>query len=210
MKRPKPGRRHILLLYRRMMDRLWGPTLALGILMLILWFWSDFFFPELPFIYVLALLIGAVIVLAFSVFAFLARKMGYVQAYPDHLRIVTPFLLLKISYRRLINSYPSEFFRLFPPTKTHWAEHRFLEPFYERTALVVEVSQYPIKPSLLRLFLLPQMFLPQSRALVLVVQDWMALSTEIDSALGSWKQSQSINQKIQKGGYGIMGTHRKR
>jgi len=179
-----------------MMDRLWGSTLALGILMLVLWFWSDFFFPGLPYLYVLVLLIGAVTVLAFTAFAILARNMGYVQAYPDHLRVVTPFLLLKISYRRVINSHPNEFFRLFPPSQARWAEHRFLEPFYAQTAVLVEINQYPINPRLLGLFLLPQMFSPQSKALVFVVQDWMALSTEIDSALSTWKQAQSISQKV--------------
>ena len=203
MKRYKPGRRHILLMYMRWMDRLWGSTLVLGILMLALWFWSDFFFPGLPLVFVLVLLGGAVFVLAFSIFAILARKMAYVQVYPDHLRVVTPFLRLKASYRRLRTTHPSEFFRLYPPSKAHWALHHFLEPFYERTALVVEFYQYPMDPRFLKLFLMPQMFSPQTNALIFIVQDWMGLSTEIDSALSQFRQTQSASQKPPQSGYGM-------
>ena len=193
-------------MYRRMMDRLWGPTLTLGLLMLALWIWSDFFFPSLPTIYVVMLLAGAVFTLAFSVFAILARTMAYVQPFPDHLRVVTPFLRLKISYRRLRSTHPTEFFRLFPASKASWAEHRYMEPFYDRTAVVVEFTQFPVNPRFLRMFLLPQMFSPQATALVFVVQDWMGLSTEIDSLISTWKQNQSISQKPKPGGYGIMGS----
>ena len=203
MKRKKPGRKHILLLYRRMMDRLWGTTLVLGVLMLALWYWSDFFFPSLPYVLVMVLLIGAVFVLAFTLFAILARKMAYVQAYPDHLRIATPFLRLKASYRRLRSVHPTDFFRLFPPSKARWAEHRFLEPFYDKTALVLEFTQYPLDPRILRLFLPPQMFSPQTVALVFVVKDWMGLSTEIDSAVGEFRQAQSTSQKPPQVGYGM-------
>ncbi len=203
MKRHKTNRRHILLMYKRMMDRLWGSTLALGILMLVLWFWSDFFFPSLPILYTLILLGGAIFVLAFTVFAFLARKMAYVQVYPDHLRVVTPFLRLKASYRRLRATHPSEFFRLFSPPKSDWALDHFLEPFYKQTALVVEFNQYPMDPRFLRLFLLPQMFSPQTNGLVFLVQDWMGLSTEIDSALSTFRQAQSESLRPRPGGFGL-------
>ena len=76
---------------------------------------------------------------------------------------------------------------MFPPSEATWTERALLEPFYSKTAVVVELFNYPISPAILRLFLPPQMFHPQKIGLVFVVADWMALSTEIDSLFGDWQ-----------------------
>jgi hypothetical protein len=65
-----------------------------------------------------------------------------------------------------------------------------LDPFYGRTAVVVELSDYPMNPRIMRFFLAPQMFSPRSKGLVFLVPDWMAFSTELDSFWGAWLQSQ--------------------
>jgi hypothetical protein len=180
-----------LLLYRRMMDRIWKPVLALvvvcGLILGISWLTGLALVPveSEPW------LLGATLLLALAAAgAYLARTMAYVQARADHLRLVTPFLRLRISYRRIRSVHPSEFHQLFPPQGASWAQRRILEPFYGTTAVVVELISYPFSPRTLRLFLAPQMFSPQSKALVLLVPDWMALSTEIDSLTGYWLQNQ--------------------
>jgi hypothetical protein len=106
----------------------------------------------------------------------------------DHLRVATPFIRLKISFRRIRTTHPLEFHQLFPLSKAGWAERRLLEPFYGKTVLAVGLSEFPIRQSVLRLFLPRVMFSTQTKGLVLLVKDWMALSTELESYMGVWLQ----------------------
>lgn len=185
-----PGKRYPLLIYRRYMDRLWLATFLLGIILGSIWLWRWYGgSPLLENLNDAWLLAGAIFFLAFSLFAFLTRSMAYVQPYPDHLRLVTPFLRLNISYRRIRSAHPAAFQQIFPPRDASWAQRRFLEPFYPKTAVVIDLTSYPMSPFLLHLFLAPQMFSPRSMGFVLVVPDWMELSTELDSHLGVWSQS---------------------
>lgn len=196
MKVRKVGKRHSLLIYKHMMDRLWGATLLLGLILLVVW--GALRIQNIAVIdteYTIWLLAGAVVSLAFGVFAFFARNMAYVQPRRDHLRLVTPFLRLNIAYSRIRSSHPSNFYQLFPPTNVSWATKKFLEPFYGKTVVVVDLMGYPLNPSLLRLFLPAQMFSRQSKGFVLVVPDWMDFSTELESFLGNWLQAQKRGPK---------------
>ena len=188
MKARKSGKRHRLVIYQRAMDRLWAVTLILGLLILAIWWWSGDFFPIFPEPFDSIILAGGTILITLAFLMFLMRTMAYVQAYPDHLRVATPFIRLKVSYRRIRTIHPVEFHKLFPLAKASWADRRILEPFYGKTVLVVELSEFPIRQSVLRLFLPRVMFSTQAKGLVLVVKDWMALSTELDSYQGSWLQ----------------------
>lgn len=185
------AKRYPLLLYRRAMERLWAPTLLLGGIMAALWAWT--FMTNAPLFNTRAepwLFVGAVVSLAFSLFAFLARAVAYVQVYPNFLRVVTPFLNLKVSFQRVHSVYPSDFHKLYPPNEAGWADRRFLEPFYGKTAVVVELTRYPLNRALLRLFLPRQMLLQRPSGFVLLVPDWIAFSTELDSRIGAWQQIQ--------------------
>jgi hypothetical protein len=191
MKSRKIGNRHSLLLYRRIMSRLWAAALVLGLLLLLIWGWGWFYTtPLLEGGENIWLAVAGLVALAFAVFAFFGRGMAYVQPNRDHLRLVTPFLRMNISYRRMRNSHPAEFTQLYPPNVASWAQRNLLSPFYGKTAVVGELTDYPMKPRTMRLFLAPQMFSPRSKGLVLLVADWMAFSTELDSFRGAWLQSQ--------------------
>ncbi len=188
MKTKKSGKRHRLLIYQRMMDRLWAVTLVAGLLVVAIWWWGGSIFLLLPDPYDTILLAGGTILVTLAFLMYMMRGMAYVQANVDHLRVATPFIRLKVSYRRIRTTHPIEFFKLFPPSKAGWGTRHFLEPFYGNTVLVVELSQFPISQSVLRLFLPRVMFSTQAKGLVLVVKDWMALSTEMESFQGVWLQ----------------------
>ena len=198
MKAKKRGKRYPLLIYQRMMDRLWTATFTLGMILLALWTWT--WFSPTRFIYAQEnnwLMVAACVLLAFTAFAFFGRKVAYVQAYGDHLRLVTPFLRTNISYRRIRKAHPAEFQRLFPPDEASWAQDRLLSPFYGKTAIVLELKGYPQRRFLLKFFLAPQMFLPHGEGLVLLVPDWMAFSTEIDSFRGRWVEKRGRGRRRQ-------------
>lgn len=190
MRRRKKGKRYPLLLYQRVMDRLWGATFVLGSMLIAIWGWSWFTGIQL-----LAsqnnvwLFIAGIVLLSFTLFAFFGRKVAYVQAYKDHIRLVTPFLRTNISYRRIRRFYPADFQQLYPPHEASWARRQLLFPLYGKTAVVVELNSYPLHPILLRFFLAPQMFSPKTTGLVFLVPDWMKFSMELDSFRGGWLDS---------------------
>ncbi len=189
MKTRRSGKRHPLLLYRRSMERLWVPTFLLGVVLALIWGWGRFSGTQLLEAQVDTLLFaGTVVALAFSLFAFLARAVAYVQVHANYFRIVTPFLNLKVSFRRIRSVYPTSFHQLFPPGDAGWANRRFLEPFFPMTAVVVELNALPLNRGLLRLFLPDQMLLKKPAGLVFLVQDWIEFSTELDSQIGAWQQ----------------------
>lgn len=182
MKTPKAGTRQPLLFYRRTMDRVWTYTFTLGLFLggvgyfalirptSILGFHSDIW-----------LVLAAALAFLISAFAFFARFLASVQPRDTYLAVTTPFLRLRISYHRILSARPALVQQAFPPQKAAWAQRVYLEPFYGKTVLVLELTGFPINPLLLRLFLPREMFAPQTTGLLLLVPDWMKLSTELDS-----------------------------
>lgn len=192
MKALKPGQRHSLVLYKRAMDRLWKAALPFSLICLAVWW--QITGSEIPLIETqrgIWLLVAGVIAGGIGLFALLVRSMAYVQAHRHHIRLATPFLRLKISYRRVRSVHSASFSQNFPPQETGWARRNFLEPFLGSTVLVVELHSFPLHPGLLRLFLPAHMFSPQTTGLVMLVDDWVALSTEIDTRQGAWRQEKA-------------------
>ena len=186
MTRQKAGNRHILLMYRRSWNRLWKPILLLGILLGFIWWQAGtaqtVFVQNANNLWVLA---GSVICLLVGLFALVARNMSYVQPLARHFRIVTPFMKLNVAYQRVRTIRPVDMVQIFPPDKQSWAKQRFLAPLYRYTGLAIELKGYPLSRIALRLFFPPQFFLPQATGFVLVVSEWMKLSTELDTRIGA-------------------------
>lgn len=196
MKTRKSGARHTLLLYRRAMDRYWRLTLLVGLVLFAISFWTSLGQGTFYTISIDAILqLGGTLALVLTVFIFLARSMAYVRAYPKYVKLVTPFLRMKISYRRIRTVHPMLVQQVFPPEKAKRSERKLLEPFYGKTAVVLGMKGYPMSPLLLRLFLPRQFFPPQFEGLVFIVPDWMDLSTEMDSFRGT--QQRSIKDRDQ-------------
>ncbi len=190
-KKNRKTSRHTLLLNKRMMDRLLFPSFVLGVLLGLIWWWSNFMDTTIIEHGNNAwIAVSAFVAIGFAIVALVTRRMAYVQAYNTHLRIVTPFLRLNISYHRIRNTHPADFHQLFPPNRASWAQTKFLAPFYGMTVVVVELHSFPISPRLLRLFLPSQMFSKNADGLVLLVPEWMKLSTDIDTHRGVWLQKQ--------------------
>jgi hypothetical protein len=205
MKPKDKGKRHPLLLYRRTINRFILATLPLGAVMAVIQWPGLGLVPpsQQPFDF---LLLGTtIILLGLALLGILFRNYAYVQARKDHLKLATPLLSLKISYRRLKSVHPATIGKLFPIHEASWSERRFLEPFYGETAVIVELSGYPLSKKFLRFFLGQHTFLPHVTGFVFLVPDWMGLSTEIDGLNGKWRHLQS-RPASNPGISGILGS----
>ena len=179
----KVGKRFPLLIYEYTLGRWWTATLGISIILFILWWflptiqpqktqsdWKDTF-----------LLAVSVASLLMTIFIFIARKAAYVRPYGNHLRLVTPFLRLNISYKRIVQTRPTEMKALFPYAKLTGIQRESMGKIMAKTALVVELNEYPISRTLLRFFLSPFFFKDNTPHFVFLVKEWMSFSTELES-----------------------------
>lgn len=132
----------------------------------------------------------AVAAFGVSGYALIGRFFAYVQPRDGYLSVVTPILRFRIGYSRIRSVRPNLIQQIFPSNQLSWAQSRFISPFYGKTVLVVETRGFPLSPALLKLFLPNVMFSPNVTGFVLLVPDWMAFSTDLDSMMGAWLQHQ--------------------
>jgi hypothetical protein len=191
------GRRHRLVMYTYILNRWWQPILSIGIVLLVLvaaFTWLPSVLPGYTPLQVTGWslrLTGGVGVFAIFLAFFLVtiRKSAFVQPYDDHLRLVTPFLRMNISYRRLIQTSCSEMARLFPPDEHKGRKYAFIRPIGGLTANVLELKGLPLPRWALRLFLSPFFFPDRTSRLALLVPDWIKFSTELESFRSTWLNS---------------------
>jgi hypothetical protein len=189
MVRKKTGKRHPLVMYRHFWNRIWRVSLLLGLLLGVLWWQSGS--SNLPIIQTarsLWILAGAIVLIVIGIAAFIARYQNYVQPHRSYIRLVTPLLRLNISYQRVNSVRSADLGKLFPPRQQTWGQRQFLDSFYGMTAVTLELKGYPLSLPLLKLFLPRYLFTPEFNGFVFLVKDWMFLSAELDSWIGSWKE----------------------
>ncbi|RME90488.1 MAG: hypothetical protein D6770_02365 [Anaerolineae bacterium] len=181
-------RRFPLLIYERTINRWWPATLTLG---LVLEGVGLFLFLRQRDAWRGGAVLGVgALTLLFTLFLLLIRRMAYVQPQPTHLRLVTPFLRLNISYKRFRRTVTAEMSAIFPPSARMSAWQRdLLAPLAHKTALIIELTSFPVPPFFLRLFLSPFFFKDRTPHLVILVDDWMAFSTALESLRSGGEQA---------------------
>ncbi len=179
---PKAGRRYPLLIYTHMLNRWWPAVLTLSLAIFALAYGVSLS-PEgkaEPFLISAVTGLG-VVVLIVAIFLLTIRKSAYVQPFHNHLRLVTPFLRLNISYRRFRSSTTSEIQGLFPPTSLSGWRRGIIAPLATLPAIVINLNAHPLHPFLLKWFLSPFFFKDKTPHLVILVKDWMRFSSELES-----------------------------
>lgn len=176
------GTKFPLIVYRHMLNRWWPPMIAMGLGMFALAY-SEYIDPLaqfLPWRWQLFAVVGVMAIFV-GIFFLIIRYFAYIQARPEHLKLVTPFMRVNISYKRIIKITTTEMRFLFPPkSMSGWVRDIFA-PLANRTALVIELKGYPVSPAVLRLFLSRFFFRDRTPHFVILVNDWMHFSTELDS-----------------------------
>lgn len=194
---PKKGSRHHLVLYTYLLNRWWRRIFSIGIFLAIFaagLYYLPVLAPRYPPISVPAnsvviLFWAAVFAFLFAFFFIIIRKFAYVRAYENHLRLVTPFLQVKISYRRIRQTSTMAFSSFFPLEKFRGRQREIIYPLMKRTLVVLDLNGFPLPRSLLRLFLSRFFFPDDTSRLALLVPDWINFSTELESMRGVWNES---------------------
>ena len=175
----KGGRRYPLVIFTHMMSRWWTAVFTLGLAMLGLawairwWGFEQWRWMTFAGLGVMTAIAGLII--------WMIRKTAYVQPFNDHLRLVTPFLRLNISYKRFLRTSTANMGVLFPPKSVRSSLQDIVEPLAKMTAIVIDVKSLPMSQNMLRLFLSPLFFKDKSPHIVILVADWMRFSAEMDS-----------------------------
>jgi hypothetical protein len=178
----RSGRRYPLVLYTHMIDRWWPATIALGLALFgLAWAVSRSMpGPAYNWQWLTLASVGG-FVLIVSLFLIVIRKAAYIQPHADHLRLVTPFLRVHISYKRLQRATSAQVSALFPPKSISGWKREIIAPLGNKTAIVLELTGYPISQTTLRFFLSPFFFKDRTPHFVFIVDDWMRFSTELES-----------------------------
>ena len=178
----RAGHKYPLMVYQHMLNRWWPAMITIGLLMFALAY-SEYIEPMgkfLPWRWQLFAGIGGLAVMI-GVFFLLIRYIAYVQPLPNHLKFVTPFMRINISYKRFKKTTATEMRYLFPPkSMSGWVRDIFA-PLATKTALVIDLNGYPISAALLRMFLSRFFFKDKTPHLVILVKDWMRFSSEMES-----------------------------
>lgn len=175
----KGGRRYPLVVYTHMINRWWPAVFTLGLGLLALsWALYSWGFEQWRWL-ATASIAGLNLFLGFLLM--ILRKSAYVQPFKDHLRLATPLLRLNISYKRFFRASSANLGALFPPQSVSKLQAEIIQPISKMTAIVIELNGHPMSQSFLRLFLSPLFFKDKTPHLVIVVNDWMRFSTELES-----------------------------
>lgn len=178
----RAGHRYPLLLYRHVVSRWWLAIILIGVGMFALAY-SEYIKPLGPFtpwVWGFYAAIGGVAILV-GFFFWSIRYFAYVQPYPAYLKLVTPFMRINISYKRIQKTTASEMRYLFALKNVSGSARDVLEDLATKTAIVIDLNGYPISPALLRLFLYRFFFKDKTPHLVILVKDWMGFSAELES-----------------------------
>lgn len=192
----RAGHKYPLIVYRHLVNRWWPAMLAIGLGMFG-WAYTEYDLEPLgkflPWRWQLAAAVGGLAVIV-GIFFWVIRFFAYVQPFPTYLKLVTPFMRLNISYKRIKKTTVTEMRYLFPFKSMGWWVRDIFSPLAAKTALVIDLSNYPISRNVLRLFLYRFFFKDKTPHLVILVQDWMRFSAELESM----RSGADLNQPAQK------------
>jgi hypothetical protein len=178
----RAGHKYPLIVYRHLVSRWWTPLIAIGLGMFALAY-SEYISPLgqiLEWRWQLPAAVGGLSILT-GIFFWAIRFFAYVQPYPTYLKLVTPFLRLNISYKRIHKTTATEMRHLFSLKKMSGWVRDIFSPLANNTAVVIDLNGYPISPFVLRLFLSRFFFKDKTPHFVILVRDWMRFSSELES-----------------------------
>lgn len=181
----KRGNRFQLLIYERMFQRWAWACIVIAVASFTLWWFAPHAKGIRSSFRPLTLIPGLAS-LVILIYIFLARRLAWVQCRPNQLRIQTPIYRLDISYSRIKAVRPSTLAQVFDPAGEKSFTRGWLRPYWAKTAIMAELSKYPLDERWLRLWFNRFLFAPTGAGFVLLVEDWMALSRQLEDFRSDW------------------------
>jgi hypothetical protein len=174
----RAGKRYTLLVYNLMIRRWWTAVSALGLATILLAY--AFHTTVEAWRWISSVAIGGFVII-FGLVMFAFRNSAYVQPFNDHLKLATPFLRLNISYKRFRRTSSAQMSAFFPPKSLSNWRSEIIGPLARKTAIVIELNGFPTSQTILRFFFSPFFFKDSTPHFVILVDDWMKFSTELES-----------------------------
>jgi len=179
-------KKHRLLLYDRLGRHMRPISLLLLIILLAIGVYDQFAAVLGDNWYWLWMAAGFVLLLWFY-YAILLRR-GAIQVHPNYLKLQGALLGVKVSYGRFHSATSARLEQHYPYQSLTNREKDLLEPLYGQTCLFIELRSYPPRLKNWR-FWFPRFLLGTNRpGIICVVDDWMALSRDIEAARVVWQQ----------------------
>jgi len=196
----KAGKRYALVVYTRMIDRWWPAILLLGLALASLaWplYQDPFMRLAAPWRWQAMAWLGGIVTVLSLVMA-IFRGSAYVQTFNDHLRLVTPFLRMNVSYRRIRRISSVSMAATFPLKNMSGWKREIMQPLASMTAVKIELNAFPVSLSAMRFFLSPFFFQDKTPHFIILVKDWMGFATELESVRvsGSLPEQKGFEQSI--------------
>ena len=179
MTKSSQGEKFPLLIYRRWAKMLRTPSLLIVVASGVAWWYAPQ--NELVGNNRWRFLVVAAVMGVIFVYSLLVSRSSYVQCLPNYVRVRTPFLSVAIAYQRILQVRPITFRSQLDLSKMKSPRRRMVQPFLGYTALLLDLRGFPVSERRLRIWLPWFMFATEVTGLVLVIEDWMALSQQITS-----------------------------
>jgi hypothetical protein len=184
--------RYRLLLYNRFLGRYRILSFLIFVALLVSWFAISTKLFVLPFTNISGLFLsGAILFFGFWLFTILGPLLAFAQAHDEHLLLQTPLYRLRIPYQQILNTRPVEVRKIFPPSSLSVGQHSLLKPYFQQTALAIDLQGLPPPNFALRLFFHRFIFSPESTGIILLVDDWMGLSNQLSVRVDTWRMAHS-------------------
>jgi hypothetical protein len=191
------GKRHRLILYRYIIDRFWRSVFGIGLALFAFsaaYGWLPSVLPTytLPRVNGWILWVNGgvgMLCILVAIFLVIIKRSAYVQPFYDHLLLSTPFHKFKIPYQVVIKTSNTEMMALFNLKALKGRRRALLLSLAGKTAVVLELRGWPMPRKDFERFLSPLFFPDSTARLALIVPDWMAFSTELESYRSIWLET---------------------
>lgn len=183
-------KRHPLLIYRRLSERLRGVLLALLLVLLALGLYDLGVRTILGRFWILVWFVVPIVAALWFYYAVLVPRSA-LEIHRDFLRLRGPVYAVRISYGRILSVTGARFDQHHPPDGLSGRERSLLGPLYRQTCVLVELSALPRRLQSHYLWFPRTLFATAQTGLLLAVEDYYRASLDIEEARLRWTEQQS-------------------
>lgn len=186
-------KRHQLLIYRQLSRRVRNVALLVFLSVTVIGLYDQY----RPFLGDNWVLWWPAVGVFFAVWAYYALLVprSALLVRPDCLRVQGPLRGVNVSYERVHIVTSTHAFHHYPREELNRGEHQLLEPLRQKTALLIEFDRWPKSLRRARLWFPRLLLSGTGPGLLLIVDDWLALSQDIEVARDRWRSRRHAQRR---------------